>query len=401
MNRTVSSEQLLSALLLLALMGAVAAMMAQAGTSPSEALLRYTLVALIATSIAPTHVLLPDPSVPWLVRTNPSPGRLLARTLSRFLPSVTALILPAIAMGWILGGVLPAITAVLLIVAASGYAFHHVLAIGPISQAWQEGTRGETYRRIIARSPNASFQVPHGLVPPMLASIRIFLVGTAMVFVVGVVQLPSVLAGLIGAGILVSAFGWRIHRSSLSFDRALYQSSALFTELLHSPTMRAGSRDPISIEAVYWVPKRWRAHAWAGLLQLDRRVPMGRLFVLSAILFWGMIAAGASPTTISFFLLAAIVGRSAATVRHRRADMSPPAFTLAWQGPADWIATRFWMGTRWTLPFILVLSLTAMFSGILSWEAVLLWTVVDIVVAGISAIFATLTTEYAHRRRFA
>jgi len=388
-------------LLLGAGLGAVALLMAQAGTEPREMLLRYAMAALVVVSIAPTHVLLPDPAVPWLLRLNRAPGALLRRALGRWIGVGVAVLAPAVALAIYVDAPIAGLEAGLLLAGASLYAFQDTMALGPVSQAWQEGTRGGLYREILKRNPRASFQVPHGMVPAMLASVRVFAVFLTALFASIIFGGIGPLAALVPGALLLAWSTVRTLRLAPRFDRALYQSSALYTELLYSPVLQMGAQEDLDYDSVYWVPGRWRPHVWAGLLQLDRRVPMGRIFALGVLAYWILLATGVSPTGVAAFLVAALVARNAAVVRHASADTSPPNFNLAFEGLMGWVMVRFWMNTRWTLPVVLAIAGPAFVSARVSWAEVALWAGVDLVLALLTALAATYVAEYRYRSRFA
>lgn len=394
--------RLLAFALLAAALGGVAVVMAQGTLTGREALLRYTIAALIVLAVAPAHALLPDPSVPWLQRLNMAPAGLLRRAIARWAGVALATLAPAAGMAFWLSAPLAGAEALLLLAGTALYAFQDTMALGPVSQQWQEGRRGAAYRRMVERNPNASFQVPHGMIPAMLASLRVFLVGfagvAATVIVLGVAGPP---AGWIPGALLAAWSAWRTARLAGAFDRAYYHTSGLYTELLHSPAMRLGARPALPYEALYWIPHRWRPHAWGGLLQLDRRLPMGRLVTLGVIGYWALLALGAAPAGVAAYLLTVLVARNAAIFRHSMADIAPPQFQLARQSATQWAITRFWMNTRWTLPLALAVGAAAFVSTRVGWGEVLFWTSTDLILALLTATGATYAAEIRYRRRFA
>jgi hypothetical protein len=288
------------------------------------------------------------------------------------------------------------------VIAHLSNALQDTAALGPVSQAWQEGRRGKLYRDLIAREPRASLQVPHGMVPAMLASMRIFAVG--FVFTLGTMLALAVAGpavGWLGGFALLSWSAWRLARLTRLFDRAYYHTSALYHELLHSPALRRSDRPDLTYEATYWVPRRWRAHAWAGLVQLDRRLPLGRLVALGVVGLWRHFVQGAGEHVIALYLGVALLARNASILRHAQADIAPPQFHLGHASPLEWGITRFWMNVRWTLPVVLALSVTAWLSALFTWEEVLFWVAVDVVLATAMAAVATFAAEHNYRRRFA
>jgi hypothetical protein len=389
------------AVLTLALAG-FAGMMVGSVPTAREALLRYVLGALIVLAVAPAHMLLPDPLVSWLQRLNPSPVRLLGRGGGRWAGAVLASIAPVVVIVFQTGAWAAGAEALLLLLGVAMYAFQNTMSLGPVSQEWQEGRRGTLYRNLVARDPRVSLQVPHGMVPAMLASMRIFLIGFAFVMAtIIVLSVAGPAAGWLPGTVLLAWSGWKLVRLSPMFDRAYYHTSALYAELLHSPSFRLGARPALGFDAVYWVPSRWRPYAWAGLVQLDRRLPLGRLVALGTLAFWALFALDISSGVIAIYLAGGLLVRNATILRHAQADLAPPQFHLAFQSPFDWAITRFWMNVRWTLPLVLALGITAIFSRVFTWEDVVFWAGVDLGLAALTAIIGTYVAEQRYRRRFA
>ena len=388
------------ALLAVAMVG-VAVVLAQ-GAPGREGLLRYAIAALIVVAVAPSHALLPDPAVAWLQRLNRPPARLLRRAFGRWAGVALAVLAPAAGVAVWMGAPLAGAETLLLLGGAALYAFQDTMAIGPISQDWQEGRRGRIYREIVARDPRASFQVPHGMIPAMLASLRIFLVGFgAIVATVVFAALGGAPAGWIPGAALLAWSTWKLARLAPSFDRAYYHTSGLYAELLHTQVGQLGARADLPYEAVYWVPTRWRPHAWGALMQLDRRLPMGKLMALAVMGFWALMALGVAPAGIAAYLFTVLLAKNAAVLRHASPDIAPPDFQLARQSVGNWAITRFWMNVRWTLPLALALAAVAIVSVRMTWGEVFIWTALDLSFALLSALAATYAAEYRYRRRFA
>lgn len=397
-----SLTRLLGLAVLALALGGLAAMMMGIAATPREGLLRFVVGALIVLAVAPAHVLLPDPQVPWLQRLNPPPARLLGRAAGRWAGVVLAAVVPVVVIAVRTAAWMPGLEAALLLLGTGLYALQNTVALGPVSQEWQEGRRGRLYRELVAREPRASFQVPHGMVPAMLASLRIFGIGFAFTLLT-LLALATLGPGTAwSGGLALTAWStWRLARLTGAFDRAYYHTSALYQELLHSPALRHSQRPDLTYEATYWVPRRWRAHAWAGLVQLDRRLPLGRLVALGVLGFWSLLILDAGGHVLALYLGIALMARNASILRHSQADVAPPQLHLALQPTFEWGITRFWMNVRWTLPVMLALAVAAWLSARFSWADALLWTAIDLVLAAAMALVATLAAEHRYRRRFA
>jgi hypothetical protein len=377
-----------------------------AGTEQSlrEVLLRYAFVAAGVFAIAPPHLLLPDRSVRWLQLLNPSPRRLLGRQGKVWGFVVAAFLVPAVVLAVDVGGawLLPLVEVALVVLGVGLYAFDHYTAIGPVSQAWQEGTRGARYRRLVTLDERASLHIPHGLVPTVLASARVFAIAAATILATALlVSFVGAAFGIVPPLALLGYSVIKLARRVPQYDHDFYCTNALYTELLMRGGPREAQREPVAYEAVYWAPRRQRPHVWAGLRQLDRRLPLGRLFALGVLGLWALFIRDASAGVVAGYLLIALGAKNGAVALLASEPLAPRAFDLTLQRPAGWTATRFFVNLRWTLPLALALALVALFDPGFALADVALWVGVDLVFALVTAWFATYAAEVRYRRRFA
>ena len=365
-------------------------------------LLRYAFAAVGAFAVAPPHLLLPDRTVGLLHLVNPRPRDLFARQMLPWSLAVAAFLVPPLVLAFGRGDRLPLMDVALVILSVGAYAFAHYTAIGAASQAWQEGRAGGWYHRIREVAPQIWLNVPLGLVPSVLASARVFVVGA------GVTLATAALAnaGLPGLGwlppaILLAVSGTRLARRVLDWDRAFYQTNALYAEVLASGDSRATERAPVPVESVYWAPASLRPHVWAGLVQLDRRLPLGRLFALGVLVVWVMMIRGTSAEIVAATLGLGLVAKNSAVFLLTAPRLAPRAFDLTLQRESGWTATRFLVNVRWTLPLALALALAAYFSDTFSYGEAVLWVVLDLTLALFTSWLATYAAEGRYRRRFA
>ena len=190
-------------------------------------------------------------------------------------------------------------------------------------------------------------------------------------------------------------------RRVATYDHDFYCTNALYTELLTAGGPRTTQREPVSSEAVYWAPRRYRPHVWASLVQLDRRLPLGRLFALGVIGLWVLFARDATAGVIAGYLLLGLGAKNAAVGVLTAEPLAPRAFDLAQQSPAGWTATRFFVNLRWTLPLALALAVVALFDASFALADVALWVGVDVGLALFTAWLFTYAAEVRYRRRFA
>lgn len=398
--------------LLLGVLSYVAALLgAEASSATRTVLLRYwTLLGAGVLATAFPHVLLPDARVPLLQMLNRTPSRLLVYQWGRWAPVVGLFAVPAVLLafadpgryGQDLARKATRLVEHLLVIGGTGaYCFVCYATIGARSQAWQEGRAGRWYAHLV-ETAGQGVSVPRGLVPALFVTGRVFV--AALAAVVAAAYLEPVAAGLAAwaPGLVLCALaGRRIARVRAAYDRHFYHTAAFYREVLGRGGAHVQARSPITYDAIYWTPPRWRPAVWVSLRQFDRVLPLGRLVALGHGLLWLLFLQGAGTTVIMAYLLLFVIAQNAACLVLARASAAPPAFQVAHQSPIDWAATRFFVNLRWALPFALSLGLVALFSRTFAFGDVLLWTGLDVAAALAAAAFVTWNHEGALRRRYA
>ncbi len=190
-------------------------------------------------AVAPVHVLLPDPWISLKQLANPPGTRLLLRQLVRWRTALIGLALPGLVLAFNEPGnyseeisTKSAMFAEgLFIVLGTGlYSFAHFMGIGPVSQAWQEGTMGQGYRAY--KQVANPLPMPEGMVPAFLATARIFTV--CILFLVAGAFAGRLAIPLAGAAPGLALFLWsviKLYRTRPIFDRFYYHTNAFYGEI--------------------------------------------------------------------------------------------------------------------------------------------------------------------------
>ena len=345
-------------------------------------------------SIALPHLLFPYPRFQALLMAPPTKYGLLMRPLRRasgllFVVLVPPLVLAARApVGAEIMPVLAVSLAVLVgvwVVAVAG-----AVRLGGRSQAWQEGHAGDWYRRAGEHMTMPAL-VPDGAMPMLFLTTGVFLL-TVTGVVAGEVAARALAPGWVVPALMMLAAGIAIWRIFPRVDAELFRSQAFFSELYRMyGGLRHDVRPAVSYDAVYWAPHRLRPAVWAMLVQFDRRLPLGRLIAAAHVLIWLMaFSADSGRTLIAPLLLVSILKNAAPWLL---AADSVPTIHLALHRPAGWTFIRVFASIRWTLPWTLSLAGLALFTGVVSWMGVLVWTLIDIALAFALAFAITITAE--------
>lgn len=361
-------------------------------------------------AMAPPNVLLPDPHAPLLQLVNWAPARLLRYQLRRLGPLVGLVVLPALLLAFVhpaapfsaLGAKAAALGQALLVLGgAAADSFVHFATLGPRSQAWQEGTGGTWYKRAVEEQ-GQGVSLPRGLVPALFATTRCFVVALVAVIVSAAGAQADLAIAAWGPGLVLLGWaGLRLWNERATYDRHFYHTTAFYDEVMGGGTLRTQGRDPIPYDALYWVPPRWRPAAWAGLRQLDRRLPLGRLVALGHAGLWLLCLQNMPVMIVTGYLGLFLTAQTATCGLLTTRTAAPLSFQRPLQSTGDWIGTRTFVNLRWAAAHLGSLAVVAFFDADYGGGWLLTWAAVHIGLSLGAATVATLAHEGAPRREAA
>ena len=380
-------------------------MLLVAGADPATRATGLRLWAFVGAGLfamAPPNVLFPDPNVSMVQRLNWPPARLVRYQGQRLAPLLVLVAVPALLMAYGdpsdplrgLGRKTAVLGQVLLLLGGTALdSFVHFATLGARSQAWHEGRAGQWYARAVEEK-GQGLNLPRGLVPALFATTRCFTVA------VGAVLLTTAAAQL-GLGVLawgpgLLLLGWagtRLWRRRAAYDRHFYHTATFYAEVLGGGTVAATDREPVPYDALYWVPSRWRPAVWAGVRQLDRRLPLGRLVAVAHLGLWLFCIRGVAPAVITAYLLLVMTGQVAACALLGTEAAAPRPFQRALQSVGDWIGTRTFINLRWFGPHIGSLGLVVLFGTTYGLAWVGTWAAVHVALSVGAAAAVTLAAE--------
>ena len=367
-------------------------------------LVRYLGILISAAlAIGMPHLLYPDPAVGRLQLANPGAGRLLRRQVARVAPVLAVLSLPALAVG--LGGAqaagagwMVALEGTLGVVAVGLYALGRAAPLGLRVQAWGQGE--ESGRRRVLTWATTGARAPEAdafTAPSLLTTAEVFLVGSTLA-VVG--QAVGAGWGLAAPVTALGLAGLVLGRQAEGFDRAFWVTNGVLTDAFRTTETGDEERGAIDYDAVYWAPGRLRPAVWAGLVSLDRRLPLGRLALGGLALVAAVAFAGVPDGVFAAAVVLWTVAVNAAVALTTRPALVPPALAYRLHGGAGWSAARFLMNVRWLPLLVAVLALLAWLTDLEAGDIVT-WSVVYLVVAALSAVAVTVIERFAFRRALA
>lgn len=396
---------------LLAVLGYVS-VLAASGADPAARgflLQLWAMAAMGVCAVAVPHLLLPDRDLRLLLHLNPAPSALLRHQLRQWLPVVGVLLATGVVLAFwdpgrwedaLAGKALRWLEASAAVLGVAVVAFGQYARIGPVSQQWQEHKRGGWYRAVRDET-GYGFAAPEGMVPALMATPRIFVVGLlALAAARYVADVLPALAWVPGLVVLIGAGGHLLLRAR-RFDRAFYATNAFYSEVF-AGGVRTVEKRAVPYASLYWVPARWRPPVWAGLRQLDRRLPLGRFVALGLAVLGLLFYLDVAARQVQAYLALLILAKNAAVGLLVTAALAPPAFQLGLLPLRGWIVTRWLANLRWTPPllatFVLIAWLDPSAFGLLDAG---FWIAFDVLAALLAAVFFTLAHEARYHRRLA
>ena len=292
--------------------------------------------------------------------------------------------------------------ACLCILAGTGLtSFIVFMRLGRISQQWSEGKRGIFFQKLKKEVPGIIF-LPNGLIPSFLATPGLYLltltalIPTLYLNAAGMYGLMLLPGSLYFLGSLFMFF-----KTQVQFDQSFYPSNALFSELFSTGGPRNEDRQPVTLESLYWIPWKWRSHAWSILVQFDRRLPLGRFVFLGHLVFWLMLLRDSTTALVHACLLILILGTNLAIMIPSRPEFSPPQFQLSMLPPSGWVITRFFVNMRWLLPLGLSLLISAWLDDQFTFVQAGGWFLIGGGASFVTALLSTINHEIRYKKRYA
>ena len=353
--------------------------------------------------------LIPDSLLSLHQLVNTPPLRLLRIQLRRWLPWMLSLLAPALVVAFYdpgnissrLGEKTLLLVCNLVGMAALGvYSFCYYFSMGSVAQHWQEGTAGRWYDRMLEFNPMLRVPLPRGLVPALTATARVFSLGIVLVVTQLYVARTWGAIHMVWPTAIAAVWTfYRLYKLAPRFDAAYYPTNGFYREIFQRGNRRSARQEPVSYEAVYWVPHRWRSHTWISLLQMDRVMPIGRFLTVGMVILWIMVWRSAEPLYITVYLCLLVAGKNLTVLTLSRQDLLPSAFRSQYSPAFDWSIAHFFVNLRWTPPIFLGLMALGWLHPGFSMQSAGLWTLLDIILSfGFAACSAFLAPQQRRER---
>lgn len=229
---------------------------------------------------------------------------------------------------------------------------------GKNSQFWKESQRGRDLRASMGEY--FKYPIDPGAIPSFINTVAIGAAGMISVsvgaafygsFGIYFELIPALFLMLLGLTSL----------SKLSGDLVTnyYASSAFFNEFFGETIAGKEAESKIEAEQLWWVPSAIKSHVWAMLVQLDRKLPAGRILFAGHILIWLLSYQNpGDELMISAWTLFTLFHHAIIFVS--LSDQYSPLWFQRWIGSsAQWVLVRMWIQFRW----ILILAVSMLFNS--------------------------------------
>lgn len=275
------------------------------------------------------------------------------------------------------------------------YAASVYLKVGPDSQKWNEGKKGMKTRQRFAEY--GKYPLDPGSVPSMIASVKITVIGMMAVVMGAAMYGWTGFPGELSAAFFICLFGgYSILKSATHADRYFYHTHAFFSEFFGTGPGHSSERMPLQVHQLWWIPLRWKTHSWALMLELDRRIPAGRILALGHLFVWVLAYQGPDESVllITWILFAAF--HHSLLIFTSDESLAPRWWLRYLDRSIHWSLSRFWVQVRWMLPLALSMVVMMGVFGVFTWMYIG-WVLILYLVAGI---FAAMLTTFNQERRW-
>lgn len=239
-------------------------------------------------------------------------------------------------------------------------AMYRYTKAGAQSQFWKESERGRELRGRMAEY--FKFPLDPGSIPSLINTVLIGGGGMILVSVGALFYgLYGVFFELLPALFLVTLGFYRLKTLRPVSLTNYYASNAFFNEFFGETMEENQAASVLQADQLWWVPSPVKSHVWAMLLQLDRKLPAGRVLAVGHIVIWVLSYRDPSEQLmVSAWTLFALFHH--VLIILSLSQRFAPGWFRRWVGsPVQWIFARAWMQFRW----ILLLGVSIMFNSLI------------------------------------
>ena len=223
------------------------------------------------------------------------------------------------------------------------------------SQFWKESEKGRDIRKKMA--DYFKYPIDPGSIPSLINTVIVTILGFGVIIVSAMIG-----QSMSGFGVfLFSAvfFALSVVYTSSNTDSMLknfYASNAFFLEFFGSNLKGEDVTSKHEVGHLWWVPTQLKVHVWQFLVQIDRKLPAGRVVFAGHLLVWFMAYQKPNPEFIAVVWILFALLHHLFTVMTFQLEMSPGWLHRWLASKWVWLGSRFWMQLRWVVPLLLSMN---------------------------------------------
>lgn len=223
------------------------------------------------------------------------------------------------------------------------------------SQFWKESERGRDIRKKMA--DYFKYPIDPGSIPSLINTIWVTTLGFAII-------ITSAAMGQSISGIEVVLFSAVFFAVSVVYTfsnsdtilKNFYASNAFFLEFFGSNLKGEDLTSKHEVGHLWWVPSQLKVHVWQFLVQIDRKLPAGRVVFTGHLFIWFIAYQRPEPEFLAVVWILFAILHHLLTVLTYQPEMSPGWLHRWLASKWIWFGSRFWMQLRWVVPLMLSMN---------------------------------------------
>ena len=224
------------------------------------------------------------------------------------------------------------------------------------SQFWKESEKGREIRKKMA--DYYKYILDPGSIPSLINTVLITTLGSIIIVITAII-------GQSMSGMSVTLFSTLFFTASVVYTfsntdstlKNFYASNAFFLEFFGSNLKGEEITSKHEVEHLWWVPSQLKVHVWQFLVQLDRKIPTGRVVFAGHLIVWFIAYQRPDPEFIAVVWILFALLHHLFTVLTFQVEMSPGWLHRWVASKWVWLGCRFWMQLRWVVPLMVSMNM--------------------------------------------
>lgn len=224
------------------------------------------------------------------------------------------------------------------------------------SQFWKESERGRDIRKKMA--DYFKYPIDPGSIPSLINTVWITILGFAIVIISAVIgQFTSGFGVFLFSAVFFALSIVYTYSHTDSILKNFYASNAFFLEFFGSNLKGEDLTSKHEVGHLWWVPSQLKVHVWQFLVQIDRKLPSGRVVFTGHLFIWFIAYQKPEPEFIAVVWIIFAILHHLFAVLTFQIEMSPGWLHRWIASKWVWLGSRFWMQLRWLVPLAVSMNI--------------------------------------------